>query len=133
RGGESARRRRGEAHRARESRGLASAGVDGGVPASSVRHAGRLDREPLDAELRRGRAEGAVHLPEARLPVMSTTEADVAQSAALTEHFDVLIVGAGISGIGAAYHLTHQCPGTRFVVLEAQSTFGGTWITHRFP
>jgi cation diffusion facilitator CzcD-associated flavoprotein CzcO len=50
-----------------------------------------------------------------------------------TEHFDVLIVGAGISGIGGAYHLTHQCPGTSFVVLEAQETFGGTWWTHRYP
>jgi cation diffusion facilitator CzcD-associated flavoprotein CzcO len=49
------------------------------------------------------------------------------------EHFDVLIVGAGISGVGGAYHLTRQCPGTSFVVLEAQGSFGGTWITHRFP
>src|SRR5271163_4024759 len=38
-----------------------------------------------------------------------------------TERYDVLIVGAGISGIGGAYHLTKQCPGTRFVVLETQS------------
>jgi len=50
-----------------------------------------------------------------------------------TEHFDVLIVGAGISGVGASYHLLKQCPGTSFVVLEAQASFGGTWITHRFP
>jgi cation diffusion facilitator CzcD-associated flavoprotein CzcO len=50
-----------------------------------------------------------------------------------TEHFDVLIVGAGISGVGGAYHLGKQCPGKRFVVLEAQDSFGGTWITHRFP
>jgi cation diffusion facilitator CzcD-associated flavoprotein CzcO len=50
-----------------------------------------------------------------------------------TEHFDVVIVGAGISGVGAAYHLTSQCPGTSFVVLEAQSSFGGTWLTHRYP
>ena len=49
------------------------------------------------------------------------------------EHFDVLIVGAGISGVGGAYHLTTQCPGTRFVVLEAQESFGGTWLTHRYP
>ncbi len=49
------------------------------------------------------------------------------------EHFDVLIVGAGISGIGGAYHLTEQCPGMSFVVLESQASFGGTWITHRFP
>lgn len=51
----------------------------------------------------------------------------------VTEHFDVLIVGAGISGIGGAYHLTQQCPGTSFVVLEAQETFGGTWWTHKYP
>ena len=50
-----------------------------------------------------------------------------------TEHFDVLIVGAGISGVGGAYHLTHQCPGTSFVVLETQKSFGGTWITHKYP
>ena len=50
-----------------------------------------------------------------------------------TEHFDVLIVGAGISGVGGAYHLTQQCPGTSFVVLEAQDSYGGTWWTHRYP
>src|SRR5215218_6928026 len=50
-----------------------------------------------------------------------------------TEHFDVLIVGAGISGIGGAYHLAQQCPGTSFVVLESQDGFGGTWLTHRYP
>jgi cation diffusion facilitator CzcD-associated flavoprotein CzcO len=49
------------------------------------------------------------------------------------EHFDVVIVGAGISGVGGAYHLTKQCPGTSFVVLEAQESFGGTWLTHRYP
>jgi cation diffusion facilitator CzcD-associated flavoprotein CzcO len=48
-------------------------------------------------------------------------------------HFDVLIVGAGISGIGAAYHLLTQCPGTSFVILETQESFGGTWLTHRYP
>jgi len=49
------------------------------------------------------------------------------------ENFDVLIVGAGISGIGAAYHLTTQCPGTRFVVLDSLESFGGTWLTHKYP
>ncbi|MCK1515739.1 NAD(P)/FAD-dependent oxidoreductase [Bradyrhizobium sp. 190] len=56
-----------------------------------------------------------------------------ATSPRTTEHFDVLIAGAGISGVGAAYHLTTQCPGTSFVALEAQKTFGGTWTTHRYP
>jgi cation diffusion facilitator CzcD-associated flavoprotein CzcO len=50
-----------------------------------------------------------------------------------TEHFGVVIVGAGISGVGGAYHLTKQCPGTSFVVLETQESFGGTWLTHRYP
>lgn len=49
------------------------------------------------------------------------------------EHFDVLIVGAGISGVGGAYHLTQQCPGKSFVVLENQESFGGTWLTHKYP
>ena len=49
------------------------------------------------------------------------------------ESFDVLIVGAGISGVGAGYHLTHQRPGTSFVILEAMGGFGGTWRTHRYP
>src|SRR5215471_18902720 len=50
-----------------------------------------------------------------------------------TEHFDVVIIGAGISGVGGAYHLTKQCRGTSFVVLESQKSFGGTWLTHRYP
>jgi len=49
------------------------------------------------------------------------------------EHFDVLIVGVGISGVGGAYHLTKQCPGTSFVVLETLESFGGTWLTHKYP
>ena len=49
------------------------------------------------------------------------------------EHFDVLIVGAGISGVGSAYHLTKQRPDTTFVVLEEQENFGGTWWTHKYP
>ena len=54
-------------------------------------------------------------------------------AATRTEHFDVLIVGAGISGVGGAYHMTQQCPGKSFVVLETKETFGGTWWTHKYP
>ena len=50
-----------------------------------------------------------------------------------SEHFDVLIVGAGISGVGGAYHLSTQCPDQSFVVLEALENFGGTWLMHRYP
>ncbi len=49
------------------------------------------------------------------------------------EHFDVVIIGAGISGVGSAYHLSHQCPGKSFIVLEALESFGGTWLVYRFP
>ena len=49
------------------------------------------------------------------------------------EQFDVLIVGAGLSGIGAAYHLQTECPGKSFVILEARSTSGGTWDLFRYP
>jgi len=50
-----------------------------------------------------------------------------------TENFDVLVVGAGIAGVGGAYHLTHQCPEKSFVVLESAETYGGTWWTHKYP
>jgi cation diffusion facilitator CzcD-associated flavoprotein CzcO len=51
----------------------------------------------------------------------------------VAEHFDVLIVGAGISGIGSAYHLSHQCPDRSFVILESYESYGGTWWMHRYP
>ena len=68
-----------------------------------------------------------------RAETMDDATAIARTTPAKTEHFDVLIVGAGISGVGGAYHLTKQCPGTSFVVLESQESFGGTWITHRYP
>jgi cation diffusion facilitator CzcD-associated flavoprotein CzcO len=64
---------------------------------------------------------------------MSSTKTLTKTAPAKVEHFDVLIVGAGISGVGAAYHLTKQCPATRFVVLEGLESFGGTWLMHRYP
>jgi monooxygenase len=48
-------------------------------------------------------------------------------------HFDVLIVGAGVSGLGAAHHLRDQFPGRTFVILDVQDNRGGTWWTHRYP
>lgn len=48
-------------------------------------------------------------------------------------HVDVLIVGAGISGIGSAYHLQQQCPWASYAILEMKDTFGGTWDTHKYP
>ncbi len=50
-----------------------------------------------------------------------------------SEHVDVLIVGAGISGVGAAYHLQERCPGKSYAILEARSDLGGTWDLFRYP
>ncbi|PWR21025.1 flavin-containing monooxygenase [Zavarzinia compransoris] len=50
-----------------------------------------------------------------------------------TEHLDVLIVGAGLSGIGAAYHLQAHCPGKSFALLESRERLGGTWDLFRYP
>jgi monooxygenase len=49
------------------------------------------------------------------------------------EHVDVLIIGAGLSGIGAACHLQQRCPGRSFAVLEARDAIGGTWDLFRYP
>ncbi|MFZ5669541.1 MAG: flavin-containing monooxygenase [Pseudomonadota bacterium] len=49
------------------------------------------------------------------------------------EHFDVVIIGAGITGIDGGHHLKAHCPDRSFVMLEAQESFGGTWLTHRYP
>jgi monooxygenase len=50
-----------------------------------------------------------------------------------SEHFDVLIVGAGLSGVGAGYHLTKKCPSKRYVILEGREAMGGTWDLFRYP
>ncbi len=51
----------------------------------------------------------------------------------MTEHFDVVVVGAGISGIGAGYHLQAKCPDRTFVILEGRERLGGTWDLFRYP
>ena len=50
-----------------------------------------------------------------------------------SEHFDVLIVGAGLSGIDAAWHLSQHCPNKRYAILEGRQDLGGTWDLFRYP
>src|SRR6058998_3652977 len=50
-----------------------------------------------------------------------------------SEHFEVLVVGAGISGIGAAYHLQTSCAGRTYAILEGRDDIGGTWDLFRYP
>ena len=49
------------------------------------------------------------------------------------EHLDVLVVGAGLSGIGAAHHLKAECPWASFAILEARGAMGGTWDLFKYP
>src|SRR5215218_7451136 len=49
------------------------------------------------------------------------------------EHFDVVVIGAGISGIGAGYHLQTMCPNRSYVILEGRDDIGGTWDLFRYP
>ena len=51
----------------------------------------------------------------------------------MTEHFDVVVVGAGISGIGAGYHLQANSPDRSYVILEGRDRLGGTWDLFRYP
>lgn len=68
---------------------------------------------------------------------MTTTAArpstDADGRAGDVEHVDVLVVGAGVGGIGVAHHVQEAFPDRSFVLLEAQDARGGTWWTHRFP
>ncbi|WP_169798300.1 flavin-containing monooxygenase [Sphingomonas soli] len=51
----------------------------------------------------------------------------------MTEHFDVIVVGAGISGVGAAWHLQDRSPDRSYLVLEGRERMGGTWDLFRYP
>src|ERR1700722_11079818 len=75
---------------------------------------------------------GAVRTYAATGRTMSTTSAG-SPDAVTPGHVDVLIVGAGLSGIGAACHLQAEAPGTSYALVEARGASGGTWDLFRFP
>jgi monooxygenase len=79
-------------------------------------------------------AESAA-VPLAANSSSASPRADVTALAAGTDQldFDVIIVGAGLSGIGVAYHLQRHCPRKSFVILEARGAIGGTWDLFRYP
>lgn len=51
----------------------------------------------------------------------------------MAEHLDVLVVGAGLSGVGAGHHLQTECPWASYAILEARDAIGGTWDLFRYP
>jgi monooxygenase len=51
----------------------------------------------------------------------------------MSDAYDVLVVGAGLSGIAAGYHLQKQCPGRTYAILESREAMGGTWDLFRYP
>jgi cation diffusion facilitator CzcD-associated flavoprotein CzcO len=63
----------------------------------------------------------------------ATAAAASPNAGAEVEHFDVLIVGAGVSGIGAACQLRRNCPDRRYLIVEGRNHLGGTWDLFRFP
>jgi monooxygenase len=72
-------------------------------------------------------------LPMADRAALTERTTSLAERALGTEHFDVLVVGAGLSGIGAAYHLQTRCPSKTFAILEGRNAIGGTWDLFRYP
>jgi len=64
---------------------------------------------------------------------MTATDTAPRRAIGSARHFDVVIVGAGIAGVGSAYHLATQSPERSFRIFETQADFGGTWRTHRYP
>ncbi|WP_180988200.1 NAD(P)-binding protein, partial [Burkholderia humptydooensis] len=68
----------------------------------------------------------AARTPDERAPHAATGGA-----ARATTDFDVLIVGAGLSGVGAAYYLRERCPDATYAILESRATMGGTWDLFR--
>ena len=50
-----------------------------------------------------------------------------------SNHFNVIVIGAGISGIGAGYYLKKNCPNKSFCIIEGRENIGGTWDLFRYP
>ena len=73
-------------------------------------------------------------LPEARRSIAAAGQfLKYAQRRTQPQALDVLIIGAGLSGIGAAVHLQRECAGKTYALLEARATLGGTWDLFRYP
>src|SRR5690606_38909882 len=75
---------------------------------------------------------GQCHEPLPR-PREEDGSAHTAERIMSNNHFDVLIIGAGLSGIGAACHFSRQCPERSYAIIERRERMGGTWDLFRYP
>jgi cation diffusion facilitator CzcD-associated flavoprotein CzcO len=65
--------------------------------------------------------------------ISAMAEPEEPEDLAEPEHLDVLVIGAGLSGIGAAHHLQTDCPWASYAIVEARDSIGGTWDLFRYP
>ena len=99
----------------------------------------RLGRGHRRGPAREGRLPAGLRGPARGLPREAGRARDRqligyrAPMTATLEHVDVIVVGAGLSGIGAAHRLNTECPGRSVAVLEARDVMGGTWDLFRYP
>ena len=107
-------------------RGAAAGAVGAGVAASGLLRP--LEAAPAGSEEAKAAAAARV---TRELPVPDTYEADRPKQTDYS--VDVLVVGAGLSGVGASCHLQTRCPGLNYAVIEARETIGGTWDLFRYP
>ena len=95
-----------------------------------------------------GRVERRARVARGRLAVVTSTDftrcrvyqhtvdyldTPLIRSGTMSEHLDVVIVGAGISGISAAWHLQDRCPNKSYAILERRENLGGTWDLFKYP
>src|SRR5262245_6310458 len=74
-----------------------------------------------------------IHCQMSRYLTGSIVSAKGQEGRGMSAHFDVLIVGAGLSGIGAGHHVQKNCPDRSYAILEARDCVGGTWDLFRYP
>ncbi len=118
---------------------LLHVGEDEALRDDSIRLAQKARAAGIVVELKVFRSVAHVwqllwRLPEARRSVQAAALflREAAREHSVEQH-DVIIVGAGLSGIGAAVHLQQQCPGKSFTLLEGRDALGGTWDLFRYP
>src|SRR3954471_3145473 len=104
------------------------------VPRSSLTRGGPMGccSSARGIVLRSGRPIGTIGATAPKEGPMTTTAPQITKDRSRTD-FDVLIVGAGISGIGAGCYLRSRLPGKSFAILEGREAIGGTWDLFRFP